>query len=468
MFIGDTGIRSVCMYPLDPVWYLYAHHGAQNNMKSGKRKTFSLLSSNTKKVASSMQNQKFRAVILIFVLSTAAVNFTSVFSLLNNETSIQASGKIAYILPLHVEGRYIKNNLGQTIYLRGVHGGSGAGDFANDCTGMWTPAGGRTGYDGVGIWNETAVRTHLQAMRDWGFNVLAVFINIDWWIHNKSTTLYRELNNVSISTSHPYRYCIKETLRIAQEYGIYVLLRTRYISVWDSWTGQPIYPSTSYFGNNLESSKQGFTNFWVNFATELKDYPNVIFHLWDEPDTSRGNTREDWIDTANRTLIALRNAGIEQIIMVHWAGCGSCLWMEDFYNAGLVMDNVVFTQHIYRYHGTFEGNPNSPTDIDYIRHQLGDDGPMYGGPRSYLRIIQNLSLPVWIGAIGASRGWEDDNEFTYFNNTLNVLNEWNLGYIAYQYGRQDMRWTIQESAPAVAQLNRVGQALVDAIAAGNT
>lgn len=356
---------------------------------------------------------------------------------------------VASTPPLHVEGKYVKDSFGNKIFLNGVW----KGGYADSCVGWWIPVGG-FGSDGVAVWDETAVRAHLQAMKDWGFNVIAVFLNIDWWVNDKATTLYREQNNIDIPTSHSYRYSIKETLRLASEYGIYVQLRPLTTSVAEGRTYQPIYPSTSYFGGDLETSKQGFINFWVNLATELQSYSNVIFHLYDEPTTERGNTQADWFDVATRTINAIRAAGITQIIMVHWGYAGSVSWIEQWFNEGRPTTNVVFTAHIYRFHGTFEGNPNSPTDINYIRDQLGN-------ARGYLNIIDTLKLPLWV-TLGAYNGATDNSEYEYFQNTLTVLNEWETGYVVFVY-RQDMPWTIQESGPTVAPLNRVGEALVTAI-----
>lgn len=344
--------------------------------------------------------------------------------------------------PLHTDGQSIKNDLNQTVYLRGVW----KGGFASSCTGWW-------GKESFRIWNESAARESMRALKEqWGANVLNVFFWADWWIDNASTSLS------GISTDQPYRYCIKESVKLAQEYGLYFQLRMYGASSAEGRVeGQPYAPFTN---NGYIRSVDDYVSFWSDFASEFKNDPNVIFALFDEP---TGN-QTLWFETATRVINSIRARGIDNLIVVHWGYCGSCLWMEQWVQQGRPTYNILFSNHIYRYHGTFESNSDSATDIEYIRTQLGDNISPH---RAYKYITDTYNIPIWVSAIGAYEGETDNSEYVYFRNTLDVLNEWNLSYVGYQWQLgPHFTWDLlKEDYSAYTQApNRVGQALIDAIA----
>ncbi len=361
------------------------------------------------------------AILMVLLLISVARSGIS------DQVTISSFGTIGTgISPLHTEGRYIKDNYGRTVFLRGVW----KAEYADSCVGWW----GDDPYN----WDETKVRADMQNLRDvWKANVVNTFIWGDWWLEDKSVTLG------GFQTSQNYRYVIKETLRLAMEYGLYVQLRL-YGAVQAEGRGEaPYQPYSSW-------SLDDFVGFWRNISNELKYYPNAIFTLYDEP---TGDLAE-WFEAADRAIAAIRATGAENLIAVHWAYCGDCLWMEDWVNQGFPIYNILFSNHIYRFHGTFEYNPNSPVDIDYIRTQLGDN---VGNHRAYKYITDTYNIPIWVSAIGAYAGYSDDMEYIYFRNTLAVLNEWGLSYVAYQWFRE-MPWFLGYHTP-----NRVGQALIDSI-----
>jgi len=380
-----------------------------------------------------LQNTKFHTMMLILAILTGIFSLSLATSLLMNSILIRNSGAIATTSPLHTEGRYIKDIFNNTVILRGVW----KAEYIDSCVGWW---------DSPYTWDENAVRASMQFLkRDWGINVISTFIWGDWWLEDKSTTLNGH------STSHSYRFAIKETLRLAMEYGLYFQIRLWSPIRAEGRVNAPYAPYSSW-------TVDDFVNFWASVATELKHYPNVIFTLYDEP---TGNMSV-WFDAAEQAINAIRGVGAEQLIVVHWAYCGSCLWMEQWVNEGRPLQNIVFSNHIYRVHGTFEYNANSPVDIDYIRTQLGDN---VSNHRAYKYITDTYNIPIWVSAIGAYNGKTNDEEYVYFRNTLAVLNEWELGYAAYQWFRTDLVWALQESTGVIPNPpNRVGQALIDAIA----
>lgn len=378
-----------------------------------------------------LRNTKFYAVILISLLLAGIFSlFPAVSSLMSNVT-IRSSGTILSISPLHVEGRYIKDVFNNTVLLRGVW----KAEYADSCVGWWN-------YGDPYSWDENAVRAYMQNLKqNWGINVINTFIWGDWWLEDKAVTLG------GYPTDRHYRYCLKETIRIAAEYGLYIQIRPYSPIMAEGRVRAPYQPYSSW-------TVDDFVNFWTDVATELKDYPNVIFTLYDEP----GGDIDVWFDAAEQAITAIRTVGAEQLIVVHWNFCGSCMWMEQWVQEGRPLHNIVFSNHIYRVHGTFEYNSNSPVDINYIRDFLAAKSTSGYNGAAYKYITDTYNIPIWVSAIGAYNGNTDDEEYMYFRNTLAVLNEWDLGYAAYQWFRETT-WYIGREEP-----NRVGQALIDAIA----
>ena len=379
-------------------------------------------------------NTKFYAMVLISVILAGMFNLSPVISSLMSNVTIRSSGTISTISPLHVEGRYIKDTFNNTVVLRGVW----KGQLADSCVGTWGDP---------FTWDENVVRASMQALKNWGINVINDFIWGDWWLEDKNTTLG------GYPTSHHYRWVIKETLRLAQEYGLYFQIRLLSPICAEGRVNAPYAPYSSW-------TVDDFMNFWVDVATELKGYPNVIFTLYDEP-TGDINV---WFDAAERAINAIRAVGAEQLIVVHWAYCGSCMWMEQWVNEGRPLHNIVFSNHIYRVHGTFGFNPNSPVDIDYIRNFLARKPSNGYDGAAYKYITDMYNVPIWVSAIGAYAGYADDMEYVYFRNTLAVLNEWGLGYATYHCYATHLVWTLLEEYTPSHPPNRVGQALIDAIA----
>lgn len=353
-----------------------------------------------------------------------------------NLRTIPSSGRIGIpTSPLHVDGRYIKNSLNQTVYLRGVW----KPDYLDSCVGWWGDP-----YS----WNENNVRAMMNALRyNWGINVINIFVWGDWWLEDKSTTLNGQ------PTSHSYRWVIKETLRIAQEYDLYVQIRLYSPIRAEGRVAAPFQPYSSW-------TVDDFYNFWINMATELKNYNNAIFTLYDEPNSEL----TIWFDAATAAINEIRSTGAQQIIVVHYAYCGSSMWMENWIQQGRPLENIVFSNHIYRYHGTFRYDMNSPVDIEYIRDFLSNK-PVNGYTgAAYGYITNTYNVPIWVSAIGSHSGSINDQEYVYFKNTLQVLNELGLGYVAYQWFRTDTPWATQKNEGLLVNPpNRVGQALIDAI-----
>lgn len=402
-----------------------------------------------------MRIAKFKATTLTAaVILAAIISLNSGISLLMVNYTIPSSGSIGIGLtrPLHTEGKYIKDDLGQVIYLRGIW----RGDYIDTTTGWWTPEGEMVGWDvglGYSIYNEVGMRAEMQVMQNHGFNIMGTFIWADWWLQDASTSLEGP-------TDINYRQSLKNLLTIAQEYGLYIQIRL--------WGYNPAYgkqPGNLPWQEGFTDANE-FVNVWGSIAEELGSYPNVLFCIYDEPFGTEA-TRMAWNQVATDSINMIRSKGFDGIIIPHWAFAGDGYWMQQWVDEGNPTYNIVFSNHIYRFHGTYDG-VSKATDLVSIRNFILKD-QIYGAFPNvglhYNKIVNEYQIPVLV-AVGAFQGWQDDDEYTSFVNTLTVLNELEIGYYAFVWHRSDMVWAVQEHTVAPQPLNRVGQALKDAIAAG--
>jgi len=388
------------------------------------------------------------ATIIFVILVLGALNLTPVLSFLVDDITIRSSGSIAIILPLHVEGRYIKDVFNNTVVLRGVN----QEGFLDDPDAWWNPEGG--GYtSGFGVWNPDAVKYNLDCMKSWGCNVLRLHTNIQWWIENT--------NN--------YRQHIKDVIAWSGERGIYVIFEPFCVNGGTQYE-MPFPPYIPPEQEVIMPSEQAFIDYWTSVATELKSSPNVLFELYNEP---HGNTtaRDLWFDAVQKCIDAIRATGAEQIIIVQW---GYGVWCNLNYpppaNTAATMDwvelyplsdpqnNIVYSFHNYR--GDF--HKTVPTRVNVWEYEDIKLGLQYC---LVDYVLNNLTKPVLCGEIGANMWTTGEGltqELAYFNNSLTIYNEWNISYLAWV-------WTIpahmkhgvlQNGYPWLPPPNEAGQILI--------
>lgn len=344
------------------------------------------------------------AIVLAFLIMIAGFTISSAVSSLTLNLIITSSGTIEYVSPLHAEGRYIKNNLGQIIYLRGVnkHG------FEDGPNGHWIDSNGKIRYN---TWDETMVKDNLDAIKSWGLNVIRIFLTLEGWKKGQ------------------YQQNILDLITWAGERGVYIILGFGDVTYW--YEGKPAegdYPYPPYNEvPDLLTSKQDFINLVQDLANTLKGYPNVIFEVYGE--WGKGNTdetaRAEWFDVVQQCINAIRATGANQIIDVGW-GWGidavrTMDWVEK-YPLNDPLGNLLYDTHIYRDGGGTGG--------EYT----------YGGIKQFWQtrlldyVIFNLSKPVLISEIGANVAYTGtllEQELTAWKNQLQILNEWNVSYIAW-------------------------------------
>jgi len=342
---------------------------------------------------------------------------------------------------LHVEGRYIKDNFGNIIMLRGIN----KVEFCDDPDGIWM---------GSTMWSDNNVKAELDAMKSWGVNVIRAHFSVELWKY--------DIGPESGHPASPYcaistREAIKRFLAMALERGIYVILDPYSVGCyWNEGLPDPLpFPpyQTSPGASEIIADVNGFVEWWVSVTNELKGYSNVMFDIWNEPNPPI-EAWGTWLDAAQRGINAIRETGFDGIILFEWRTGVYCNAYEDHYSSDFTLHNwledaivslndptgnLVYDCHFYRMGGSTgmyktadmqeQWSSNFAWDYEQIKAAMEWMGWKWAG--------ETLNVPMLIGEIGASLGWENSNpvehqhEMTAWNNTLAILNEWGIHYVAF-------------------------------------
>jgi len=413
--------------------------------------------------------------ILILATLIGTLSLSSVSSSLTTSVIIRSSGTVATISLLHVEGRYIKNILNQTIVLRGVN----KVEFADDPDGVWM---------GNTMWNDDNAKAELDAMKSWGVNVIRCHISVELWKYD-----------IGPNSGHPASpYCaisartaIKQLLTIAAKRGIYVILDGYTLRSYRSGGEQDPMPFPPYQksenASEVIANVTEFVDFWRSVASELKGYPNVIFEIWNEPHNTEGSGKTDeeaftdWMNAWNLCVNAIRNEGATQPVIFQWqtgvycnlyenaetgevyARWGEHLhdWMENAIgNLTDPLGNIIYSTHAYRLYGgtgLYQGS---------ARDKYGYRGWPYEHVKTAFEYMglkwvgDTLNKPLFIGEVGCDVAWTGEEyvrEIAAWNNTLSIFNEWGLSYAAFWW-RSTGLFRLHTGAPNFPP-NEAGQIL---------
>jgi hypothetical protein len=373
------------------------------------------------------------------------------------------------ISKLHVEGKYIKNETEGIVYLKGVnkHG------FEDLPEGKWEPPDSNKTY----TWEER-VKANLDAMKSWGMNVVRIHTAIDFWVHNISN----------------FRQNIKDLIVFAGEKDMYVIFDAYSVRHYgEEGHGQdpmPFPPYSIEAQQNLTPlvipNEDAFVEYWKSVASELKDYPNIIFEIFNEPAGISGKTEEeimeDWHRVWQKVINAIRSTGADQPIIIQW---GYDVWVNlDYpwppnpksdlswvwrYPFNDPLNNLIYSTHIYRGGGFCHRSSTVPS-WDYNRWQY-DEIELCLNFTLVNYTVNLLNKPLLIGEIGANI-WhnktrpapdvlsEFEKEMNFFKNSLTKLNEWEINYIAFWW------WgggTYQLYRTPNYQPNEAGEILINSI-----
>jgi len=354
------------------------------------------------------------AFLMIMLLGGTLI-LSSVKSLFTASRVITSTGSIVSgISPLHAVGKYLKDLNNNTVWLRGV----GAWQFNDDPDAI---------FMGNSIWNVNNVKAELDAMKSWGINVVRSAQAVEHWKY--------DMNQPNAGINH--RQAIKTLLTLMAERGMYFIY-TGY-QVTDYWHGgnQDPFPyppyQTSRGASSVIANQQEFVDWWASIATELKDYPNVLFELWNEPHGDI-TAAAIWVDTMQKSINAIRATGAQQPIIAAWdMACWVNLNYPPPQNQASTMDwvflanlndtakNLIYTTHYYTTYGHIGLNGGHVYDYDNIK--LGFQ---------YFKFPEVLqSYPLLIGEFAANMDTDTTNELIAFDNTMKIFEEWHIQYTAW-------------------------------------
>jgi len=348
------------------------------------------------------------------------------------------------IEPLHVVGNQIQTASNKIITLHGVD----YTYFIDGPNGSWMTQDGNILWN---TWSPAAINSNLDALQRIGVNIVRVTTTAQWWIDNTDNF-----------QSH-LAYFITQ----AAERGIYVDF-----TFWQatSTSGMPDGVLPWADGNGLINSPQEFIALWINVTNTLKIYPNVLFEFWNEPN-ARGDpfAEASWFRTTQQCITALRAIGATNLIVIQWNyGLAmdytwyqqGSLWGLNWVDTYPLFDptgNLVYGTHLYRnkfYNWpTTDGMPHSLADVTFALTQTG---------------VLSFDKPLWISEIGCNL-WaaNQSNEYEWYNNTLTVLNQNNIGYAAWAWApwRTGTQWGLVNGGVPNYQPNPAGQIFQNRIAA---
>lgn len=323
---------------------------------------------------------------LIIVIIVPTLLFSNTMGLLRTSIIMSSHGTILNLRPLHVEGKYIKDDLGNIVLLRGV------------CLYEIQSYIDHIKYD-------QPIATRVQVLKNLGINCVRLPINKADWDTNKDT------NGDGVGC-RDFNYQVIDAFTAA---GIHAFVGLHY--------GVSIDEETSWANN-----PQIVTNWYLNnIINRYKNNPGVHIYIWNEPhyelwggsDLGGGVSSGYW--TAMQLVCAsLHNAKPDALIVVH----------ADMYNEGgfcpvlrsnhINVGNVIYTWHYYYCYG--------PALQPYHPWLSGIDDPTY-------EELKQRGYPYYQSyAAGNLTKARQEFETSLYNRFLWVPQELNLTIINDEFG----------------------------------
>jgi hypothetical protein len=242
-----------------------------------------------------------------------------------------------------------------------------------------------------------------------------------------------------------------------------------------TYTDKP-YPTT------LIPNAAAFVNYVTEQVDVLGSHNNLIIEPYNEPwcqsDWATQTRLNEWQTIWQNCVNGIRNKEntkgyVHHLIIVQSPGSSLAYWgnlNDNWMNLNwltsnpLIGDNLVPSIHCYRYYGSAGSGPDHSTDSTdyttikniYIAEKLQYYSQLY---------------PIFIGEISGIT--YVSGESTWLTNTLQMFNEWEIGYTYFAW-RDDQNWAntgfgmlvVGSESTTGGTVDNYGQIFVDAIAQG--
>jgi len=347
---------------------------------------------------------------------------------------------IPYTTWLHSVGTQFYDSGGNRVLLYGTN----TRDFITTGYpwGIWFTVGTNTEDP---AWNATNVGLTLDAMKVWGMNATRSHLGVQWWQSNYTN----------------YWGVFREYAQLCANRGINVILDFYCVNQSNGAPELPYAPWGKAGDEAYLPTTQSFIDFWVNVTLTLRDCPNVIYDLWNEP---HGNsTLEDsWIGSpttlgiAEQTAIAIRHL-TDQPIIIQWdygdykGGDGLNWILHVAFNES---SNWAVTTHLYRDGTDTNWNSDYATLLsEYNNHKFFNQTVPF--------LIPEIGLDGAAGNLTAEQTW--------FQNSLQIFNTYNISYLAWTWINFGLYRLLGTAAwnnlkpPSVVNGSGVGEGLEGAI-----
>ena len=218
----------------------------------------------------------------------------------------------------------------------------------------------------------------------------------------------------------------------AAQNGLYVIIDWHYIGNVETGAGEQM--------PDLEQQPRALTDeFWTAVAAYFHAAPNVIFEIFNEPQSI---SAADWARNAGQIVATIRSQGAGQLVI-----CGGVEYSKDlswFVGHPLEDSNVAYAAHIYPSHG------RSMWD-----HWFGDLVSEHPVLVSEWGFMQSSSSPETSYLVGSA---ED-----YGQPLLDYMKEKSIGWVACWY---DDDWLPPMFESGWKELNPYGRFIADALHGG--
>lgn len=294
---------------------------------------------------------RVRSSLLLILILIITLNLVILPSLgVQISVGISSSGTINYPgerLPgLHVEGTYIRDEVGATVYLKGV----------NVHTHTW--------------WTMRWIdERQVIYMKEWGCNVLR--ITIETW------------SLPELRTNEVFRSKLSEIISLAEKHGLYVVISGRHL-----------------FKEDLSGWGDAEWNTWIEdwkiITTLCKGRTNVLYDLLNEP--TYVESRAVYQAKMHQCIDAIRAIDPNVICIVEMMSTGGWGWDEMGFHwvetHPINRTNIIYSGHLY-------WDPGVPTDLSFWTTVM---------ERRYWNYLLESDRCLWVGEFNGRVGYPSESE----------------------------------------------------------